>query len=303
MRPLCHPQVSTGSYNPIHLQHARMFYLARKVSATDPLESTATWVVHHYAMPCPTLPVVLAVLDGAYRDASGGRRSVTGPRRVRARSVPSVPCPGHPGAAPGSHGGAGRGGVLVAQRAAVGGHPPHRHGLPLCSQECAAGICLCAGTRLCTPLPYHCSSCCCCCCTCMRLRLLATPYLLWFAWNQLLDASFPSGKAPHVLYLCGADHLLMCGPQTLKEYGCICCSRPGGVLRASLHLATLSHISQPTHFRFPSTLACVLPLLHSFDLVWGAVLGSVRVHGGAGARSGKEIQKTGAWCLLLGFLL
>jgi hypothetical protein len=25
--------VSTGSYNPIHLQHARMFYLARKVCA------------------------------------------------------------------------------------------------------------------------------------------------------------------------------------------------------------------------------------------------------------------------------
>jgi nicotinic acid mononucleotide adenylyltransferase len=44
---------------------------------------------------------------------------------------------------------------------------------------------------------------------------------------QVLDASFPSGKAPHVMYLCGADHLLMCGPQTIKDFGCICCSRPG----------------------------------------------------------------------------
>ena len=45
---------------------------------------------------------------------------------------------------------------------------------------------------------------------------------------QLLDVAF-GAKAPRVLYLCGADHLLMCGPQTLKDYGCICCSRPGNV--------------------------------------------------------------------------
>jgi nicotinate (nicotinamide) nucleotide adenylyltransferase len=32
---------------------------------------------------------------------------------------------------------------------------------------------------------------------------------------------------PKVMYLCGADHLLQAGPQTLRAFGCICCARPG----------------------------------------------------------------------------
>ena len=34
-------------------------------------------------------------------------------------------------------------------------------------------------------------------------------------------------NAPHVMYLCGADRLVTCGPGTLRQFGCICCSRPG----------------------------------------------------------------------------
>ncbi|KAA0156356.1 hypothetical protein FNF29_01149 [Cafeteria roenbergensis] len=32
---------------------------------------------------------------------------------------------------------------------------------------------------------------------------------------------------PRVMYLCGADKLLQAGPQTLRTFGCICCARPG----------------------------------------------------------------------------
>jgi nicotinic acid mononucleotide adenylyltransferase len=37
----------------------------------------------------------------------------------------------------------------------------------------------------------------------------------------------PSHLVPRVMYLCGADHLLQAGPQTLRTFGCICCARPG----------------------------------------------------------------------------
>lgn len=37
----------------------------------------------------------------------------------------------------------------------------------------------------------------------------------------------PSRLVPRVMYLCGADHLLQAGPQTLRTFGCICCARPG----------------------------------------------------------------------------
>ncbi len=43
---------------------------------------------------------------------------------------------------------------------------------------------------------------------------------------QVLHSKY--GKAaPHVMYLCGADRLVTCGPSTLRQFGCICCSRPG----------------------------------------------------------------------------
>ncbi len=35
---------------------------------------------------------------------------------------------------------------------------------------------------------------------------------------------------PHtvrVMFLCGADHLLQIGPSTIKDFGCVCVSRPG----------------------------------------------------------------------------
>lgn len=37
----------------------------------------------------------------------------------------------------------------------------------------------------------------------------------------------PGRVVPRVMYLCGADKLLQAGPQTLRTFGCICCARPG----------------------------------------------------------------------------
>lgn len=143
--------VSTGSYNPIHLQHARMFYLARK-----------------YLTERTEMQVVGGVLSPAHDAYVRGQC-----RRFPAQAIPV------------------RHRVAMAELAVEGSS-----WLSVRRWE---------ATRR----------------TVMDYRSVLKNV------QQLLDASFPSGKAPHVLYLCGADHLLMCGPQTLKEYGCICCSRPG----------------------------------------------------------------------------
>ena len=47
------------------------------------------------------------------------------------------------------------------------------------------------------------------------------------------------------MYLCGADRLVTCGPGTLRQFGCICCSRPG--FTKELESALSARISKHVH--------------------------------------------------------
>jgi nicotinic acid mononucleotide adenylyltransferase len=44
--------------------------------------------------------------------------------------------------------------------------------------------------------------------------------------SQRVETVFPD-KNIRVMYLCGADHLVTCGPETIKSFGCVCVNRPG----------------------------------------------------------------------------
>lgn len=143
--------VSTGSYNPVHLQHARMFYLARK-----------------YLTERTEFQVVGGVLSPSHDNYVRGQL-----RRFPSQCIPA------------------------------------RHRVAMAELAVEGSSWLCAGRWEAT-----------------RRRVSDYRSVLKHM-KQLLETAFPSGKAPHVMYLCGADHLILCGPQVFRDFGCICCSRPG----------------------------------------------------------------------------
>ena len=142
--------VTTGAFNPVHLQHIRMFYLAREYLANH----TTYQVVGGLISPAH---------DSAIRSAQ---------RRFPAHAIPA------------------------------------KHRIAMIETAVAGSSWLGVGrweaTRR-SPMDY--------------------PSVLKNMQSLLYEAFVEA--APLVMYLCGADHLIKCGPQTLKNFGCICCSRPG----------------------------------------------------------------------------
>lgn len=142
--------VTTGAFNPVHLQHIRMFYLAREYLAS----STAYQVVGGLISPAH---------DSAVRSAQ---------RRFLAHAIPA------------------KHRIAMVETAVAG--------------SSWLGVGRWEATRR-APMDY--------------------PSVLKNMQSLLYEAF--AEAAPLVMYLCGADHLIKCGPQTLKNFGCICCSRPG----------------------------------------------------------------------------
>lgn len=142
--------VTTGAFNPVHLQHIRMFYLAREYLANN----TTYQVVGGLISPAH---------DSAIRSAQ---------RRFPAHAIPA------------------------------------KHRIAMIETAVAGSSWLGVGRWEAT-----------------RRSSMDYPSVLKNMQSLLYEAFVEA--TPLVMYLCGADHLIKCGPQTLKNFGCICCSRPG----------------------------------------------------------------------------